>query len=146
MRDEVKGAGGLLGLTVRSLNLISNASKMASSLLHLELETPQDCELYRDFLQEIETGWRAKVTLGLARQERIAKAMQDADKVWGDDVREIACVDSDVYWEMRRLYGEDCWKDGDFFKDMMKKNPAMRVNTTSRKTMVRTPGLGGLIA
>ena len=113
---------------------------MRELLTNILLDTAEDCDLFRDFCAEVATGHKAKVALAQERDARRAKQREELDMVFNRDLGErIACVDSVTYWEMERLYGRDCWTDEGFIKDMVRDNPAMRINDKSRHTRIIRP-------
>lgn len=55
----------------------------------------------------------------------------------------IARIQADIYWAMRQKFGADCWKDPDFVKSYLDKNPGARVVTKPRKTTLIVDGRRG---
>lgn len=107
-------------------------------LTDIHIDSAEDCELFRDFLAEVETGHRAKIALAQERQERMARARQGM--IHNQHVGErLAVVDPAIYWEMVRIYGPHCWTDERFIKDMVRDNPAMKVRDESRHCRIIRP-------
>ena len=111
---------------------------MRELLTNILLDTAEDCDLFKDFCEEVAAGHRAKIALAQERQERMARARQGM--VHNEHLGErLAVVDPSIYWEMVRLYGRDCWSDEGFLKDMLRDNPAMRVRDERRTTTIIRP-------
>lgn len=65
------------------------------------------------------------------RQTAIAQANQQIEhKACNGLGEKVATIDTEVYFQMRALYGDECWSDPEFVKAFLRDNPACRVKTT----------------
>lgn len=93
-------------------------------------------------LDDVRRGHHARLVVAQAEQAKFARVIAESGEVFakgGLGVRTM-CVHSDIYWEMVRRFGPDCWRDKGFRKDMLRDVPELGVRATSRKTSVRVPG------
>jgi hypothetical protein len=98
---------------------------------------------HQAFLDDLRRGHHAKLVTAQAMQARFAHALQAAGEethVEGLGQR-VMCVHPDIYWEMIRRYGRDCWNDRDFRRRMMADEPGLRVSSRPRNATVRVNGL-----
>jgi hypothetical protein len=116
---------------------------MGEILNMVQIESASQGADAQALLDDVTRGHHAALVVALAQQTKIAKAIAEGGEVFargGLGVRTM-CVHTDIYWDMVRLYGPDCWRDKGFRKDMLRDIPALQVRAESRKTMLRMPGL-----
>ena len=66
-----------------------------------------------------------------ARQTAIARDLQTVEhKTVNGLGQHYMRIDAETYFQMRALYGDDCWADPEFIEAFHRDNPACRVKTT----------------
>lgn len=116
---------------------------MGKILNMVQIESASQGADAQALLDDVKRGHHASLVVALAEQAKIAKAITDAGEVFargGMGVRTM-CVHAEIYWDMVRLYGPDCWRDKGFRKDMLRDIPELRVRAESRKIQVVAPGM-----
>jgi hypothetical protein len=115
---------------------------MGEILNMVQVEGARDTEAAKALLDDLVRGHHVRVALGMEEQVRIKREMDRADVVFarGGLGERKMCVSTKLYWEMVRQYGQDCWRDGGFRKDMGRHHPEMLVKARSRKVMVQVQG------
>lgn len=65
------------------------------------------------------------------RQAALAKANQSVQHKAANGLGEkVASIDPEVYFQMRAIYGDECWADGEFVAAFLRDNPQCRVKVT----------------
>lgn len=65
------------------------------------------------------------------RQRAIAQDLQRTEHKTVDGLgQHVGRIDAEAYFQMRALYGDDCWADPEFVDAFLRDNPACRVKTT----------------
>lgn len=89
------------------------------------------------YREEFIEGRAAQQQLSLLRQARIKQA---SDQIAHRHVeglgQKIATIDPVIYEDMERRYGRGCWRDKEFLRDTLKRNPALQVRCETRTTLV----------
>ncbi len=89
---------------------------------------------------ELVRGHHARSALAEARQRAVEQEHGYIESRLIDGVGQLAFrVDSEVYWNMRRRFGDDCWKDPGFRRDFLKKNPGARVRAVKHSGRIIRP-------
>ncbi len=88
---------------------------------------------------ELVKGHHAKMAMARVNQARIGAASHRTGGVRGvEGLGQLrARVDADVFFRMRQIHGEDCWKDGAFLKSFLAKNPEARVRYNPKARITR---------
>lgn len=75
--------------------------------------------------------------LALSTQARLAATFGELGPQHNEVLGQLTMVvDKALYQEMRRQYGDDCWKDKSFRRRFAADNPAANIRSKSRKTTV----------
>ena len=100
--------------------------------------SPEHQALHND----LRRGWHAKTVMALAAQDKIAKVFQDLGPRHNETLGQLTMVvDPHIYYEMRRIYGRDCWKDKGFRRRFAKDNPSANIRSRSSRIQVGVNGL-----
>lgn len=82
---------------------------------------------------DIQTGWNAQEWLALARQARIAGAIQKLEKAHIEGIGQMEMrLDPYVFHSWGQKYGYQIWNDKQFRKEMMRDNPETKVTRPRR--------------
>jgi hypothetical protein len=115
---------------------------MSDLLTVPELDTRQKREDYSALLDDLKRGWHARLVVGQAKQISMARQLALRDEVFIEGLgQRTMCVSSEIYWDMVRRYGQDCWADKGFRKDMMRDEPALRAHAKPRNLTVQALAL-----
>jgi hypothetical protein len=103
----------------------------------LVLTLPGD--LPRAVMNEFRRGWHMTEVMAAIEQERIAATQPE--RTWCDGLGQMTLsiqADAFHYWGQR--LGYKCWADKGFRREFARDNPAARVRSRARKTMVGISG------
>lgn len=95
----------------------------------------------RRLKRELITGARFQQEYMLYRQARVNEANRiiESRRIEGVGTR-IARIDQELYFQMMNVYGPDCWRDPEFLKDTLAKNPGMALRVREEKIAVAVDG------
>ena len=96
-------------------------------------------DLPRQMINEFARGWHLREVLATIEQERIGA--EQPERTWVNGLGEMTlsiAPDAFHYWGQR--LGYKCWGDKKFRREFARDNPAARVRSRARKTMLRVNG------
>ena len=99
-------------------------------------------DLPRQVMDEFTRGWRMREVLAVKEQEQVAATQPDSTWVDGIGQRTMS-ISADAFHFWGQRLGYDCWKDRGFRREFARDNPAVRVKSVARKTMVKVDGMRG---
>ena len=103
-------------------------------------------EVHRELLADLQRGFRAQLVVGLENQARIAKHMQEDQRVHLDGMGEqIGCIDPILYWAMQTRYGHDCWRNPAALRRIHAEFPETRMLCRARNLTLRVDGIRDMI-
>lgn len=97
-------------------------------------------DLPRQVMNEFVHGWRMQEVMAEANQQQAAAAM-GAEQHYVDGLGEVKMrITPEAFHFWGHRLGYDCWKDRQFRREFHRDNPAVRVKSVPRRTMVRVDG------
>lgn len=89
---------------------------------------------------ELLRGHHAKAALAEAQQRQVEQEHAEIRARLIDGLGQLTMrVDSDVYWNMVRRFGEGCWAAKGFRKDFQRHNPGARVKAARHTGRIIRP-------
>lgn len=96
-------------------------------------------DLPREVMNEFVRGWNREAVQAEIAQKEIAAA-QPA-RTWMEGCGQVVLsITPFAYHYWGQLLGYECWRDKQFRHEFKRDNPAARVKSVSRKTMIVHPG------
>lgn len=93
-----------------------------------------------DLMQDLHTGWAARLTLGRLRQAKLAAANARVERAALEGMGRLRMeVDADVYHYWGQRLGYECWNDPQWLREFERDNPEVRVPQRPRRTSIVVP-------
>lgn len=99
--------------------------------------------VYAELLADMRRGFRARRIVAMERQAKIARIMQEDERVHlnGGLGEQRHCIDPDLYWDIIAQFGPDAWRNPATLRKVQAAMPEVKMPCHARNLSLRVNGL-----